>query len=217
MVFQWRKWDGSPHWRSECLYLGADEWGDWLGQPVGWMSERPGRAFSADVANVTLVPKPAKTVRRASPRVTLVPEGADYVLTVHRRHLDGMRIYIDLAWDVRWSGDPLLVTGIDMDLDVVRHLDARGSGSRTAMSGTSTAPTTATPPRSSRTWRPSPSTSSAVCAPRSRPSTTPPPTPGSTASTLSPPSSHPLGALPLGCPSLGWSVSAGFRADSCRN
>ncbi len=127
MVFQWRKWDGSPHWRSECVYLGADEWGDWLGQPVGWMSERPGRAFSADVANVTLVPKPAKSVRRASPRVTLVPEGADYVLTVHRRHLDGMRIYIDLAWDVRWSGDPQLVTGIDMDLDVVRHLDARGT------------------------------------------------------------------------------------------
>lgn len=49
MVFQWRKWDGSPHWRHECVYLGADRWGDWLGQPVGWHSVRPGAEFHAGV------------------------------------------------------------------------------------------------------------------------------------------------------------------------
>jgi protein associated with RNAse G/E len=38
-----------------------------------------------------------------------------------------MRIYIDLGWDIRWSDDPLLATGIDMDLDVVRVEGARGT------------------------------------------------------------------------------------------
>ena len=22
MIFQWRKWDGSPHWGNDCIYLG---------------------------------------------------------------------------------------------------------------------------------------------------------------------------------------------------
>jgi hypothetical protein len=120
ILFQWRKWDGSPHWRHECVYLGSDDWGDWVGQPVGWGSERPGRSFTA-----------------AGPNVTLVPPSADYALTVNRDHPHGMRIYIDLAWDVRAvEGDgadegagtvPVLFTGIDMDLDVVRVEGARGT------------------------------------------------------------------------------------------
>jgi protein associated with RNAse G/E len=31
-----------------------------------------------------------------------------------------MRVYIDLGWHIHWSDDPLLSTGIDMDLDVIR-------------------------------------------------------------------------------------------------
>lgn len=103
MTFQWRKWDGSPHWRHEWVYLGADEWGDWVGQPIGWHSIRPGAEFYAAASNVTLVPAPG-----------------DFALTVNRDHPIGMRIYIDLGWDVRWTDDPLLATGIDMDLDVIR-------------------------------------------------------------------------------------------------
>lgn len=111
MIAQWRKWDESAHWRHECVYLGADRWGDWIGQPTGWLSARPGREFSA-----------------ASPNVTLIPTGReDYALTVNREHPHGMRVYIDLGWDVRWSADPLLVTGIDMDLDVVRVEGERGT------------------------------------------------------------------------------------------
>ena len=110
MVFQWRKWDGSPHWRHECVYLGADEWGDWLGQPAGWRSARPGASFTAH-----------------GPNVTLIPATGDYALTVNRDHPKGMRIYIDIAWDIRWSDDPLLATGIDMDLDVVRVEGDRGT------------------------------------------------------------------------------------------
>ena len=110
MIMQWRKWDGAPHWRHECLYLGADAWGDWVGQPVGWRSARPGASLVAESPNVTLVPRAA----------------SDYALTVNRDHPRGLRIYIDLGWDVRWTDDPLLVTGIDMDLDVVRRTDERG-------------------------------------------------------------------------------------------
>ncbi|MGM7671479.1 hypothetical protein [Microbacterium sp. A93] len=103
MIFQWRKWDGTPHWRHECVYLGADEWGDWLGQPVGWHSERPGAQFDAE-----------------APNVTLIPASGEHALTINRRHPFNMRIYIDLGWDIHWSDDPLLATGIDMDLDVIR-------------------------------------------------------------------------------------------------
>lgn len=110
MIMQWRKWDGSAHWRHECVYLGSDEWGDWLGQPTGWRSARPGASFIA-----------------ATPNVTLVPAAGDFALTVNRDHPKRMRIYIDLGWDIRWSDDPLLVTGIDMDLDVVRVEGERGT------------------------------------------------------------------------------------------
>ena len=104
--FRWRKWDGSPHWVNDCIYLGRDRWGDWLGQPVGWANVRPGRVYPAE-----------------TPAVMLVPSSGDHVVTVnsgsHR-----VRIYIDIAWDVRWdAGAP---AGIDMDLDVVKALDGRG-------------------------------------------------------------------------------------------
>lgn len=121
MIMQWRKWDDSVHWRHECVYLGSDEWGDWVGQPVGWHSARPGVEMDAECLNVTLIP----------------PIG-EYAMTVNRDHPRGLRVYIDLAWDVHWgapagvtnadaeAGLPL-VTGIDMDLDVVRRFDTQGA------------------------------------------------------------------------------------------
>lgn len=97
--FRWRKWDGSPHWVHECVYLGSDAWGDWFGQRVGMRSARTGREMLVEHANVTLLP----------------PEG-EWVLTMndtgHRT-----RVYIDLAWDAHWEGEE--PTGIDMDLDVI--------------------------------------------------------------------------------------------------
>nr|WP_198425715.1 DUF402 domain-containing protein [Microbacterium ureisolvens] len=106
MQFRWRKWDGGPHWVNDCIYLGRDRWGDWVGQPAGWRNVRPGLEFVAD-----------------RPNVTLLPPSGDYTLTVHgsaRR----VRIYIDIAWDVHWENrEP---QGIDMDLDVVKAVDGRG-------------------------------------------------------------------------------------------
>lgn len=112
--FRWRKWDGSPHWVNDGIYLGRDEWGDWFGQPTGWQSLRPGRVHTA-----------------RGPGVTLMPPSGDYTLTVNAVPPATYRIYIDIAWDVRWSdADPAVPSvpgGIDMDLDVVRTEDERGT------------------------------------------------------------------------------------------
>lgn len=106
VTFRWRKWHGDPHWMHECVYLGSDEWGDWFGQRAGWRSRRPGRDFAVEAANVTLV-----------------PPGGDYAATFNAVPAT-YRVYIDIAWDVRWdAGDP---TGVDMDLDVVDARDGRG-------------------------------------------------------------------------------------------
>jgi uncharacterized protein len=104
LLFRWRKWDGGVHWVHDCVYLGSDEWGDWFGQETGWRSIRPGRDFAAE-----------------HPNVTLLPPSGDYAYT-HNAEPHRTRVYIDLAWDVRWSdaGEP---AGIDMDLDVVAHQD----------------------------------------------------------------------------------------------
>jgi hypothetical protein len=108
LAFRWRKWDGSPHWINDVVYLGSDEWGDWVGQPVGWGSRRPGASFTA-----------------AGPNVTLLPPSGDYAATMNRDHPRKVRFYIDLAWDLRWT-DAGLPEAIDMDLDVVRADDGRG-------------------------------------------------------------------------------------------
>jgi len=108
IVFRWRKWDGSPHWEHDGVYLGSDEWGDWVGQPTGWRSHRPGRQFTAE-----------------SPNVTLITSDPTWAGTFYGgMHPRQVRIYIDIAWDVEWTGSE--PTAIDMDLDVVRCDDERG-------------------------------------------------------------------------------------------
>jgi len=80
-----------------------------VGQQAGWRSVRPGREIITTGPNVTLVP----------------PEGT-YACTVNATH-PRVRVYIDIAWDVRWSETERdVLEGIDMDLDVVRALDERG-------------------------------------------------------------------------------------------
>jgi len=103
ILFRWRKWDGSPHWEHDCVYLGSDRWGDWVGQPEGWRSQRPGRELIAD-----------------HPNVTLVPASGDFAFT-RNQPPDHTYTYIDLAWDLRWVADGPV--GVDMDLDVVHRTD----------------------------------------------------------------------------------------------
>ena len=106
LVFDWRKWDGSPHWQHDCVFLGSDRWGDWVGQRSGWRSARPGRDVTVDVDNLTLISPSGEWA------ATFNPAPASYA------------IYIDIAWDVRWQGGS--PTAIDMDLDVIRARDGRG-------------------------------------------------------------------------------------------
>jgi uncharacterized protein len=104
LEFRWRKWDGGVHWVHDCVYLGADAHGDWLGQQTGWRSHRPGREVIAPTANVSLL-----------------PPGGEWVLTANAPP-HPTRIYIDVAWDAGWTeaGEPV---GVDMDLDVVEHAE----------------------------------------------------------------------------------------------
>jgi uncharacterized protein len=115
IVVQWRKWPGQPHWRHESVWLGSDAHGDWVGQPRGARSSRP--AVSATRGAVELLTDTAN--------VSLIPASGDWDATLYPpEHPEGTRVYIDLGADIRWSA-PGLLTGIDMDLDVVR--DARGT------------------------------------------------------------------------------------------
>lgn len=90
LVFQWRKWDGSPHWRHDCVYLGNDPWGDWIGQPIGWRSERPGASYEGDGPNVSLLP-----VTHAGQRskVTVLSPDGHYSATAFRDHPRGTERY----------------------------------------------------------------------------------------------------------------------------
>lgn len=102
---RWTKWPGTEHWEHECVWLGSDEHGDWLGQRAGTRSWRPGRDVVAGTANVVLVPVEGDWV------ATFYPPG----------HETTMEVYIDLGRSVGWSATaPAAVVGIDMDLDVVR-------------------------------------------------------------------------------------------------
>ncbi|MBO3663097.1 DUF402 domain-containing protein [Microbacterium stercoris] len=106
--FIWRKWDGTPHWHHEVVYLGSDEHGEWVGQRIGARAFRPGREVTLSSASVMLLPV----------------DRHDWVLTLNDAP-ELTRVYIDVAWDVQWPDDGL-PTAIDMDLDVVRRLDERG-------------------------------------------------------------------------------------------
>lgn len=107
VILQFRKYDGSTHWRHETVYLGEDEWGWWVGQDAGWSSRRPG-----------VVHHPQTRV------ISLVTKGGTEVFTFHMPPHD-TAIYIDIAWDVQWVS-PNEIRGIDMDLDVVERTDERG-------------------------------------------------------------------------------------------
>lgn len=102
---RWTKWPGTEHWEHECVWLGSDEHGDWLGQRPGSRSWRPGRDYLAQ-----------------TPNVVLVPASGDWAATFYGPgHAAGMEVYIDLGRSVGWAtSGPATVVGVDMDLDVVR-------------------------------------------------------------------------------------------------
>lgn len=98
------KWGNRPHWTYAGIYLGADEYGDWLGCPAGTRYRRPAAEFAADFAGVVLVPVG---------EVAYLPAFNDQPAT--------SAVYVDIATPAVWDGTVL--RSIDLDLDVIRRRD----------------------------------------------------------------------------------------------
>lgn len=99
------KWDGSPHWEFDGLWLGADEHGDWLGFPAGTPFARPGHAFTASWRSVSLFPR------------------AGWAAGFNAQHPRGLGVYVDLSTVPEWRADAsgCTVSYVDLDLDVVER------------------------------------------------------------------------------------------------
>lgn len=107
----YRKWDGQRHWQVRGILLGDDQWGTWVGFPADTRMRRPGRDFRIQHARVAMYPQ-SQGWAASFWRSGEVPASA--------------HVYIDLATAPAWSGEAgLVVTLIDLDLDVVRTFDGR--------------------------------------------------------------------------------------------
>lgn len=102
-----RKWDGTPHWRWDGVYLGRDAHGAWVGYREGTLFSRPGRRFRTDFSGA------------------MVFGDGGWVADLYRDHPRGTRLYIDLASVPEWravpggDGPAYEVSAIDLDLDVL--------------------------------------------------------------------------------------------------
>jgi hypothetical protein len=99
------KWGGARHHGAEVVYLGADEHGDWLGDPVGNHWSGGPREFVGVTDNVLLIPR-----------------GRGMTAVFYDVHPDqDFELYVDITSVPRW--EPGLVTAVDLDLDVIRRFD----------------------------------------------------------------------------------------------
>ncbi len=105
-----RKWDGTPHWRFDGVYLGRDEHGLWLGYRTGTLFSRPGREYHTKTAGL------------------IVLGDVGWVTDIYRDHPRGALLYIDLTTVPEWRAVPdggagrgpaFEVSAVDMDLDVL--------------------------------------------------------------------------------------------------
>jgi hypothetical protein len=115
VVMRNRKWNGEPHWVVPGDYLGEDRFGHWISQPTGSFVAKPAVAFYA-----------------ASDALVMIPHDGHHVVTFFDElHPKKVEIYVDIVSDIRWqqlaAGSGYEVTLIDMDLDVIRTFDERGT------------------------------------------------------------------------------------------
>jgi hypothetical protein len=102
---QFTKWGGKRHHGADLLYLGADEHGDWLGDPVGNTWSGGPRSFTSITDNVLVVPRD-----RGMAAMFYSPHPAQ-----------AFELYVDITTTPVWQGE--LVTAVDLDLDVIRRFD----------------------------------------------------------------------------------------------
>ncbi|MEO6414375.1 MAG: DUF402 domain-containing protein [Pedococcus sp.] len=102
---RYTKWGGKRHHGADLVYLGADEHGDWLGDPVG-------NQWSGG-------PTPFVSV---TDNVLLVPRGRGMTAMFYSEHPEqAFELYVDITSVPQWQDD--LVTAVDLDLDVIRRFD----------------------------------------------------------------------------------------------
>lgn len=101
-----RKWDAAQHWQMLGTYLGADEWGRWIGVSAHTRVHRPDAEFLSPVDHVQLWP-------------TEHPWKASFY---DRRSSDEVQVYVDITTPAAWHVDeaPVRLSLVDLDLDVVR-------------------------------------------------------------------------------------------------
>ncbi|HWL41948.1 MAG TPA: DUF402 domain-containing protein [Ilumatobacter sp.] len=105
------KWGGTPHWEMVGEYLGADEYGHWVGARPPTQMTRPGRSVTFERHFVGLFPYDgwyAATFYEWAD----IPESHD--------------VYVDVSSVPEWSAPStpdgtLVVSLVDLDLDVVRE------------------------------------------------------------------------------------------------
>jgi protein associated with RNAse G/E len=98
-----RKFDGSMHRRAIEWHLGEDEWGTWLGVPVG-----------------TEVEYVSAGITRADEHrgVRLIPRGGWFTALFFAPTRE-LEMYCDITAPATWTGTAR-VTMVDLDLDVTR-------------------------------------------------------------------------------------------------
>ena len=99
------KWGGKRHHGAELVYLGADEHGDWLGDPAGNQWAGGPKSFVSVTDNVLLVP----------------PDRGMTAMFYTEHPEQAFELYVDITTPPVWDGD--LVTAVDLDLDVIRRFD----------------------------------------------------------------------------------------------
>lgn len=98
------KWGGRPHWEFDCMLLGTDGHGDWLGIAAGTEMSRPGASYVAPTHQLGLVPAPGPDADRG------------WLATFHDAG-GPLRVYVDITTPPVW--DERVVRAIDLDLDVL--------------------------------------------------------------------------------------------------
>ena len=110
----WRKWNGTPHWQHELELLGEDDSGTWFGQREGSTSSRPGVSHAVQADNVwTVLPGRGWTAR-----FFRIREGGGWHIPATDAGTVGL--YCDIGTAIEVDAAAREITGIDLDLDVIR-------------------------------------------------------------------------------------------------
>ncbi|MFC9534501.1 DUF402 domain-containing protein [Streptomyces sp. NPDC056975] len=98
-----RKFDGSLHWHHSMVWLGEDEFGVWLGAPIGTIYSKGGEG---------------EVYATEERRVMLFPRGAWWTALFQAAPAQ-LDVYCDVTTPSYWphKGE---VTTVDLDLDVCR-------------------------------------------------------------------------------------------------